>query len=205
MYIIIPEYFRNVKQVSKINWAWNNGKTTTEIKYIDGEVQNRNNNEAPPTKACHDIAHFMAAFNGNMELDYLQPINHLPEYNAVFIENILTKICFHKMNNLDFDVNPNMENVLSHMRWFCEDYYFISKNHPTKKGYRQLFDEFLSVWEVEKTLKFFDIFYEIYFIEKNKQSKDFEVDVVMSLDSNFYDDKICDMIYKSKKSLRNFL
>ena len=68
-------YLRNLREVKEIDWSWNNGQTKTTITYGNNVTETRDNSEVPPTQACHDIAHFIAALNGNMEWDYVQHIS----------------------------------------------------------------------------------------------------------------------------------
>ena len=198
-------YLRNTKQVSEINWTWNNGKTTTEIKYVDGKIEKRNNDQAPPTKACHDIAHFMAALNGDMEWDYMQEINHLCEYNAVAIESILTRACHNVMYGIDPDYEFEMQEVFNHLKWFSEDYYFIPKRHPSRKNHKELLNDFLNAYDVDKTVKAFKIFYEVWSIEKMVGNSNFKLKVNMGSDLDFYDKRVYDVIYNGKKFLKSLL
>jgi hypothetical protein len=186
-------YLRNKKQVSEINWTWDDGKTTTEIKYVDGKIEKRNNDQAPPTKACHDIAHFMAALNGDMEWDYMQEINHLCEYNAVAIESILTRACHNIMYGIDPDYEFEMQEVFNHLKWFSE------KNH------KELLNDFLNAYDVDKTVKAFKIFYEVWSIEKMVGNSNFKLKVNMGSDLDFYDKRVYDVIYNGKKFLKSLL
>lgn len=198
-------YLRNTKQVDEINWTWDEGKTTTKIIYADGDIQNRTNEEVPPTTACHDIAHFIACFNGNMEWDYNQQINHLCEYNAVTIENIFIKICHNIMYGIDSDYKLESQQVFDHLKWFSEDYYKIPQNHPSKKDYMQVISDFLNVWDVDKTANAFKLFYEVWAVEKYVGSSKFKMNVNMKNKIDFYDKRIYDALCTMKENLITLL
>ena len=198
-------YIKNLKEVQEIDWSWDNGKTRTTIIYIDGKTETRDNSEAPPTQACHDIAHFIAALNGNMEWDYVQHINHISEYNAVVIETILSKLCHSIQYGIEFDYDRDMTEVKGHMRWFSEDYYLISKNHPSKKTDKELLKDFLEIFDIDKATNAFQIFYEVWCIENSVGSGNFELEVNMGSDLDFYDERVYSYLYNAKKLLRSLL
>jgi len=197
-------YIKNLKGVQEIDWSWDNGKTRTTITYVDGKTETRDNSEAPPTQACHDIAHFIAALNGKMEWDYVQKINHISEHNAVVIETILSKLCYNIQYSV-FNAERDFKEVLDHMRWFSEDYYFISKNHPSKKTYKDLLIDFLEVFDIDKATNAFQIFYEVWCIENSVGSGNFELTVNMGSDLDFYDERVYSYLYNGKKFLQSLL
>ncbi len=194
-------YLRNTKQVDEINWTWDNGKTSTELIYADGEIQKRSNDEAPPTIACHDIAHFISCFNGNMEWDYKQTVNHLSEYNAVAIENILIKVCHNIMHSIDSDYKLESQQVFDHLKWFSEEYYKISQQHPSKKSYIQLLSDFLNVWDVDKTSKAFNLFYCAWAIQNHVGNPNFQLQLNMKKTLDFYDKRVYDALCTMKEIL----
>lgn len=198
-------YLQNMKHMNEINWTWDEGKTSTELIYADGDIQNRSNEEIPPTTACHDIAHFIACFNGNMEWDYKQQVNHLCEYNAVLIENILIKICHNIMYGIDSDYKLESQQVFDYLKWFSEDYYKISQNHPSKKDYIQVMSDFLNVWDIDKTARAFKLFYEVWAVEKYVGSPKFKMNVNMKNQIDFYDKRVYDALCVIKENLRTFL
>ena len=198
-------YLRNLKEVKEIDWSWDNGKTTTIITYVDDSKDKRNNTEAPPTQACHDIAHFIAALNGNMEWDYHQNINHISEYNAVVIETILSKLCHNIQCGIEPDYETEMKDIINHQKWFAEEYYFISKRHPSKKRHDELMKDFLEVFDIKKATNAFQIFYEVWCIENMVGSPDFMLDVNMGSNLDFYDERIYSYLYNGKKLLQSLL
>ena len=198
-------YIRNLKEVKEIDWSWDNGKTKTTITYTDDKNVVRNNSEVPPTQACHDIAHFIAALNGNMEWDYVQKINHLSEYNAVIIETLLSKLCHDIQYCIQPDIEKEAKEVVEHMRWFSEDYYMISKHHPSKKSDKELMKDFLEVFDIDKATNAFQIFYEVWCIENSIGSPEFKLKVNMGSDLDFYDERVYSYLYKSKKFLQSLL
>ena len=198
-------YMTNLRPVKEIDWQWDNGKTTTNVTYVDGEVSKRTNNDSPPTHACHDIAHFIAALNGNMEWDYLQPINHVAEYNAVAIEVIFSHACHQFFHKVEPNVEELMHIVFNHMQWFAEEYYLIHKDHPSKKSYKELMKDFLEVFDVDKAIKAFKIYYEVWSVEHTIGNPEFGLQVNMGSDLDFYDERVYDYLYKSKKFLQSLL
>ena len=198
-------YLKNLKAVKEIDWFWNNGKTKTTITYDDGKTDIRDNSEAPPTQACHDIAHFIAALNGNMEWDYVQLINHISEYNSVVIETILSKLCHNIQCGIDPNYEQEVKDIFAHQRWFAEDYYFISKYHPSRKNHKELLKDFLDVFDIDKATNCFEIYYQVWCIENSMGSPDFELQVNMGSDLDFYDERVYSYLYKSKKFLQSLL
>jgi len=198
-------YLRNLREVKEIDWSWNNGQTKTTITYGNNVTETRDNSEVPPTQACHDIAHFIAALNGNMEWDYVQHINHISEYNAVVIETILSKLCHTIQYGIEFDYDRDMMEVKEHMRWFSEDYYLISKFHPSKKTDKELLQDFLEIFDIDKATNAFQIFYEVWCIENSVGSGNFELEVNMGSDLDFYDERVYSYLYNAKKLLQSLL
>ena len=80
-------------RIIHIDWTWDHGKVHTVIEYESGDKDVRENKEPPPTKACHDIAHFICAMHDDLEWDYELDPNHIVEYNAVFVEHLLIWFC----------------------------------------------------------------------------------------------------------------
>ena len=206
-------HIKNLKEVKEIDWEWNKGKTITTITYADGEVDSRMNDETPPTAASHDVAHFIVALNGNMEWDYLQNvagqklhvINHIAEYNAVMVETLFWYLCGTIQWGDQIPFEDQMQKVFDHMKWFAEDYYFISKNHPSKKTYDQLLKDFFEVADLDKMMHCFQIFYELWCIEQSLGNSEFDIKINMGSDLDFYDKRVYDYLYKSKKFLQSLL
>jgi len=198
-------YLRNLKEVKEIDWSWDNGKTKTTITYIDGNIDSRDNSEAPPTQACHDIAHFIAALNGKMEWDYIQNINHVSEYNAVVIETIFSKLCYNIQYSIDFNYDQQIKDILAHQKWFAEDYYLIQKYHPSKKNHKELLKDFLHVFDIDKATNSFEIFYQVWCIENSIGNSNFKLQVNMGSDLDFYDERVYDYLYNAKKLLQSLL
>jgi len=201
----IHSYQKNISLVKEIEWTWKSGKTTTKIFYDDGRIEDRKNDIEPPTYACHDVAHFIAALNGNMEWDYLQEINHICEYNAVAIEHFLTTICHNRRYNIVSNLNEQMEEYFNQMKWFSEEYYFISKRHPSRKTYVELLTDFLELFDLKKCSYYFKIFYEVYCIEASIKSPNFDLHVNMSAEVDEADEDAYNIMIKQKEVLQNLL
>ena len=197
-------YVRNTKKVSKIYWTWDNAETSTELTYADGNIEKRNT-DTTPTSAAHDVAHFIACFNGNMEWDYKQTINHLCEYNAVAIEHTLVKICHNIMHSIDSDYETESQQVFDHLKWFSNDYYKICQKHPSKKDHMQLFEDFLNTWDVDKTIKAFDIFYYAWSIQRHVGSPDFKLKVTMKNPLDYSNERVYNHTHKLKEMLLRFI
>jgi len=197
-------YLRNLESIKEIDWSWNNGQTKITIIYDSGKIDTRDNSEVPPTQACHDIAHFIGGFNGGMEWDYVQDINHIPEYNAVFIEIFLSKLCDSIKRN-HYDLETDMKALFNHMKWFAQEYYRIPEEHPSQKAYKELAKDFLKVFDVDKATNAFQIFYEVWCIECYIGSKNFETQVNMTSDLDFYDERVYSYLYNGKKFLESLL
>ena len=174
------QYQKNLKGVDSIDWTWKNGLTTTNITYKDRSNDRRTNSQAPPTKACHDIAHFIAAFHDNLEWDYLQEINHLCEYNAVAIEWIMTNCCHSIRQKVKVDPEEASQKILEHLNWFCDDYYHIPSNHPTRASHRKILKNLVENIDTEILARYFDIFYELWCIETELKTSEFEARVTLT-------------------------
>jgi hypothetical protein len=98
-----------------------------------------------------------------------------------------------------------MQEVFNHLKWFSEDYYRILKKHPSKKGHKELLNDFLNSYDVDKTVKAFKIFYEVWSIEKMVGNPNFKLKVNMGSDLDFYDKRVYDVIYNGKKFLKSLL
>jgi len=145
-------------------------------------IEERANENPPPTRACHDIAHFIAALNGRLEWDYMQEINHLCEFNAVAIECLLT-YCSHSVKSGAVPEHEQQaQSFFDHMKWFSEDYYKIPKRHPSGKQSAQLIHKFADTVNPQILSSYFGIFYEVWSIENIVGGPEFDVTVNMTSD-----------------------
>lgn len=176
------DYPKNLRSVKEFNWQWRKGSTETAITYADGSIDVRTNSNPPPTRACHDIAHFIAALNGRLEWDYMQTTNHLCEFNAVAIECMMT-YCSHCIENGSVpDHEQQAQSFFNHMKWFSEDYYKIPKRHPSGKEHSQLILEFAESVNPDLVSRFFGIFNEVWSIQNIIGSPEFNASVNMTSD-----------------------
>ena len=192
-----------MKKISKVNWSWDHGKTSTEITYDDGEVDKRENLNRPPTNPAHDVAHFLCGFNGGYEWDYLNEDNQMAEYNAVFMENIL----FYGSNINFKGMKPSIEMLkkiayvtTEHMVWFSKDYYLIPKHDI------ELRREFVSNLDVSIFSRHYKTFYDVFVKEEEakeegKDPRDFNISLTMDSSTEDMNEFSYEYITKMKELL----
>jgi len=192
----------NKDLVKHIDWIWDHGKVYTTIEYQSREKEVRENIEPPPTKACHDIAHFICAMHDDLEWDYEDEPNHIAEYNAVFVETLLSGFCHCYHNNVEIDIKAHSQQLFNHMKWFAQSYYKIQKDHPSKKNYRQLQDEFLNKVDFDLLVKYFLIYYQTYVIEHYVVgSPEFKLTAKLDIDDHYELQHLRDYLTKIKDNL----
>ncbi len=190
-----------MEKLSEVEWIWNEGKVTSKIVFGNGKSEVRTNEEPPPTKPSHDIAHFICGFNGNLEWDYENEPNHIAEYNAVFMENILSTFSSHYYYGNDFLINNVSNQIDNYMKWFSEDYYKISKDHPDKKTFLELKKEFLDNINFNIVCSHFDSYYKVWILEELLKTDFFNVIINMKSDIDFQ----FDLLYNFLKNLKETL
>ena len=154
--------------IKAIDWTWKQGEVLTEIEYESGEKELRENKEPPPTAACHDIAHFICAMHDNLEWDYEKKPNHIAEYNAVFVENMLSYFCYCYYNAFDINkinIKKYADQIFNRMKWFAIDHYKIHERHPSGKHYYELKEDFLNKVDLNIIVQHFMPYYQAYAIE----------------------------------------
>ena len=154
--------------IKSIDWTWKQGKVLTVIEYESGEKNVRENIKPPPTKACHDIAHFICAMHDNLEWDYVKKPNHIAEYNAVFVENILSYFCHYYYNDIatnTINIKQHADLIFNRMKWFAIDHYKIHERHPSGKQYYELQEDFLNKVDLNIIVQHFMPYYQAYAIE----------------------------------------
>ena len=171
--------------VKHIDWTWDHGKVHTVIEYESGEKEIRENKEPPPTAACHDIAHFICAMQDNLEWDYEKDPNHIAEYNAVFVENLLSSFSYAYHHDYPIDIKVHSQTIFERMKWFAQTYYKIQEDHYSKKNYRQLQDDFLNTVDFDILVRYFLTFYQTYTIEQHVVGSP-EFKLTAKLDKNDY-------------------
>jgi hypothetical protein len=176
------QYRKNLKKIHEIEWTWRNGATTTIITYKDRSHDKRINKSAPPTKACHDIAHFIAAFHKDLEWDYLQTTNHLCEYNAVAIESIMNSCCHSIRCQTVIDQEAASSAIIEHLKWFHDDYYQIPSKHPSKANHHATINNLVDRLDTNTLNRYFDIFYELWCIEEENRGPNFQAKVIVTAD-----------------------
>ena len=175
-----------MSEVKTIDWMWDHGKSFTKITYSDGEVDSRQNLEPPPTRAAHDIAHFICAFHKNLEWDYISYTPHIAEYNAVFVEGLLGSFSHLYYNDQEIDIESSSDTIFTKMKWFAQDYYKIHIDHPSRKNYLELKNQFFENVDLDILVQHFNPFYQTFIIERLVDSKDFNLSVKMD-SSDRYD------------------
>jgi len=190
-----------MKKLSKVNWIWDHGKVYSELTYEDGRVEFKENKKPPPTRACHDIAHFICGFNGKLEWDYTHMINQVSEYNAVFAESLLTNYCYLKYSKTIKDISVASKRIFEHMKWFSEEYYRIKEYHPTKKNYLELQKNFLEKINFDIMCHHFKSFYYTWVIEDKLKTKDFRICIQMNDLNNNTDEELYDYLNLVKENI----
>jgi hypothetical protein len=148
--------------------------------YLDGSKEIKVNDKPPPTWACHDIAHFICGFHKNLEWDYEANLNHIAEYNAVFVEHLLTHFSFHHHYNLAIDFKSISNQIFNYMKWFSEDYYKIKDDHPSKKNFLELQNDFFENINLNILSTHFISFYNTWAIQHMINSEDFKINIHMT-------------------------
>lgn len=192
-----------MEKLSKVEWTWDFGKVNTILVFESGKKELRENNYPPPTRASHDIAHFICGFDGNLEWDYEIEPNHISEYNAVFLENLMTVFCNHHYHQTPIDIDSNMDQIYNYMKWFSEDYYYISKNHPSKKTYKELQKDFLNVVNIENVCKHFLCYYQIWVMDEINKNSSFKIEMLMDSGVDWEFQSLYDYLIKAKQILSN--
>ena len=178
---VIPTHnIHSMKILSNVDWLWESGKVFSTLTFLDGSEEIRTNDKPPPTWACHDIAHFICGFHNNLEWDYQVNENHIAEYNAVFIEHLLTEFSFHYFHNLPMDLHSICERIFNYMKWFSEDYYKIKDDHPSKKNFIELQKDFFDNLNVNIVSSHFTSFYNTWVIQNILQTENFNINIKMN-------------------------
>ena len=188
-------------KLKRVEWTWNSGLVFTKLNYDSGKVETRQNKEPPPTKACHDIAHFICGFNGGLEWDYQKEPNHICEYNAVFVEGLLDNFSHYYYHDYPMNIKKSVLVVDEHMEWFAEDYYHISRDHPSKKNYIELKKDFFEKLNIDILCKYFLQFYQTWLLEKLCQSENFDLTITMDSTVDFEFQPLYNYLVESKQIL----
>lgn len=185
-----------------IRFRWENDKIETNFYFHNGTEQYISSENIPPTNPSHDIAHYICSFMSNMEWNYKKIPNHIGEYNAVALENILSSYCYY---NTLIEVNPPIdkcaEHVYKHLKWFAKDYYKIQSTHPSKKRYKRLLKEFLDNLEIYTVERHFLNYENVYIHERSVKGKKYEIDVTMLYDNDYKNENLVNYLYDMKKIL----
>lgn len=174
-----------MKLLKSVEWSWNSGKVFSKFTYRTEEIEVRYNKEPPPTKASHDIAHFICGFHEDLEWDYQSEPNHYAEYNAVFVECILYYFCFYRNKGFNPPIDEVSKTIHNHMKWFSREHYHIHKNHPGKKDYLENQKIFLSKLDSSILEKYFRSYFKVWAIEQMMGNCEFNISIEMDDKSNF--------------------
>jgi|TARA_R100000030_G_C3196522_1_gene109733 hypothetical protein len=189
-------------RIIHIDWTWDHGKVYTVIEYESGDKDVRENKEPPPTKACHDIAHFICAMHDDLEWDYELDPNHIVEYNAVFVEHLLIWFCHSYYHESEIDIKTYSQSIFDHMKWFAQSYYKIQEEHPSKKNYRELQDDFLNKVDFDILIRYFLIFYQTYTIENYVVcSPEFKLKAKLDINDHYEFEHLRNYLIKIKNNL----
>ena len=190
-----------MNRVKHIDWTWNHGKVLTEILYESGKKEIRKNTKPPPTKACHDIAHFICAMHDNLEWDYEDEPNHIAEYNAVFVENLLSSFSFCYYNDHVIDIKTHSKIIFQEMKWFATHHYKIQRDHPSQKNYRELQEDFLNTVDFNILIRYFMPYYQTYMVETLLGGYEFDLTAKLDIDDRYEFEPLYDYLVKIKNNL----
>jgi hypothetical protein len=190
-----------MSKLKQVEWIWNHGKVLSKLLYENNNVDLRKNDDPPPTKAAHDIAHFICGFNENFEWDYQIEPNHIAEYNAVFVEELLGLFSFYYYNDYPIDIKIISEEIDSHMKWFSEKHYKIHENHPTKKYHTDLKKDFFNRIDMKILEKYFLQFYQTWIIEDLIGSQSFDISITMNSSIDYEFELLYDYLVQVKQNM----
>ena len=193
-----------MKTLSNVDWIWNSGKVFSTLQFTDGTSESRSNENPPPTLACHDIAHFICGFHENLEWDYQKEPNHIAEYNAVFVEHLLTHFCYYYYNEYPIDFYGTSLQIFNYMKWFSEDYYVIKFRHPSRKNYLELQKDFFKKIDVNVLTQHFTSFYNTWIIQDMIQSPNFNINIKMTGKEENGVEEISPYFFQIEKYINSF-
>ena len=192
-----------MEPLKSVTWSWNYGKVISELTYRSGNTEVRVNKKPPPTKASHDITHFICGFHEDMEWDYESIPNHYAEYNAVYLEHLLHYFCFYRNKRFDAPVNVVSKNIFDYMKWFSREHYYIHKNHPKKQDYLENQSEFLSKLNVSLVQNHFKSYYDVWINEQMMGSDNFNISIEMNDTVDFQFKPLYNYLKEMKTSLQS--
>ena len=90
------------------------------------------------------------------------------------------------------------------MKWFAQIYYKIHKDHPSKKNYRQLQDDFLNKVDFDLLVKYFLIYYQTFTIENHVVgSPEFKLTAKLDIDDHYEFQHLRDYLTKRMRFLNH--
>ena len=190
-----------MEQIKKVDWTWEYGKVYYELTYKSNRSRNRKNTEPPPTKAAHDIAHFICGMNENLEWDYENEPNHIAEYNAVFVEQILGNFSHYYFHDCSIPMKENAKSIEDHLKWFAEEYYCIQIDHPSEKTHSELKKDFFDNIDIRTVVQHFMSFYQTWIIEESVGSQNFKITINMDSDIDYEFEPLYNYLIKTKQIL----
>jgi len=190
-----------MEQIKNLNWTWEDGKVYYELNYKSGKSRNRKNLDPPPTRAAHDIAHFICGMNKNLEWDYENEPNHIAEYNAVFVEELLGTFSYYYFNDQPINIKENAELIDERMKWFAEEYYSIQKEHPSQKLHTQLKEEFFEIIDIKTIVQHFMAFYQTWMVEEMVGSQNFKITIHMDSNLDYEFEPLYNYLVRTKQIL----
>lgn len=189
--------------LSKVFWSWDRGSILTELYYSDNTEKKIFVQKQPPTNPAHDISHFICGFHPDLEWDFTLEPNHLAEYNAVFMENLLN--VFYKSSNLsEENINYQLITICEYMRWFSQEYYTIQQSLGDKYSVDYLKNNFLSKIDPIIVSKLYKDFYTSTYIVNDLKMEKNDIHIQLTIDNiNATIDKDCYNFIKLVKKLGN--
>ena len=149
----------------------------------------------------HDIAHFICAFNKDLEWDYISYPPHIAEFNAVFVEYLLVSFSHHYYLDLGIDINEAYDRISAQMKWFTYEHYKIHLDHPSKKNYSQLKNEFFDRVDLNILVQHFSPFYQTFVLGKLVNSREFNLSIKMDCSDKYEFDPLYSYLNRISKLL----
>jgi hypothetical protein len=122
------------------------------------------NHEATSTLLTHDLAHLLIASCGNLPWCPKGEIKDvlLAEYNAVFIENILTQVYNHIVNDI-YNRDTVLFETIKYMRWFADVHY---AQHPFPIPSEEAYRRFCWNMDVAAIVRLSPLFFAMTHVER---------------------------------------
>ena len=87
------------------------------------------------------------------------------------------------------------------MKWFAHEHYKIHINHPSKKRYPQLKNDFFDRVDLSILVRHFNSFYQTFVLEKLVNSKEFDLSIKMNRTDKYEFDLLDSYLNRISKAL----